>query len=174
MAVDNHQAAIYEKIWELILNDSDFKTVAGISVGPNNRIRVDSGKVNPTKKTAAQDGDLPELEIRIGEMTDLGNPGEDDQTRPTFDLVEGGNSDDPHVIPYEYVMYLTYPTQRFSDYFPLLEVIRRNLRGYKLRKAGLTYCGNTSVTATFEKEAEWRDTKRPQHVITVTVDVHKN
>jgi hypothetical protein len=174
MAADNHQLEIYRKCLELILGDPDFHTVSGIQVGANNQIRVDSGKVKAVKKTAGQDGDVFELEFQIGEMRDDGDDGTEDDDRPTFAVTEGVECDDPHVIEYDFVAKLTYPNDKFEDFFPLVEVIRRDLRGYKLRAAGLAYAGNTSIIAEFDPAAEFRQTIRPQHTITITVPVEKN
>lgn len=174
MAVDNHQLQVYQKIWELILSDADFRTVSQIEIGANNQIRVDSGKVHPTKKTAGQDGDLPELYIGIGELRDDGDDGTEDHNRPTFALAQGEVTDDPSVIEYDYHGTITYPNEKFEDFFPLLEVIRRNVRGYQLRKAGLVYVRNVTVIATFQREAEFRQTTRPQHQITITAEIIKN
>jgi hypothetical protein len=173
MAVENHQLEIYQRIWSLILNDPDFRTVSGVEVGANNQIRIDNGKVSPRKKTAGQDGDLPELEILVGELRDDGDAGDEDQDRPTFAVVQGEDITGPRQIEYEYEFKLTYPAEKFESFFPLLEVIRRNVCGYRLRRSGLAYTGNVSLVANYDPATVFRSSIRPQHSGTITVRVQK-
>jgi hypothetical protein len=173
MAVENHPLEIYNTIWSLILNDPDFQTPMGITVEGSNQIKVTNGRVT-AKRTVGTDADLPELEIRAAALSDEGNDGNEDADRPVFDLAEGGVVDDPHVVTYSFDSLLTYPTQNYAEFWPLLEVIRRNIRGNRLCRAGLRYVKNCTVEAEFERDAAFRQTVRPQHQITIAVEVNKN
>ena len=163
---------LYQAIWTILLNDAGFVTPSGAVPDENNQIRVDNGLLQPNKTTVAQEGDLHEIELQPGEDTDEGAL-DDEENRPTFCEVEGGTEGE-QIVTFTYLLYIRHPDKRYEENVALAQRARMLLRGYKLRKAGHAYAGNTSVNIEYDPEADVRGTVRPQHTLTIDVQCTLN